>query len=58
MAVSEGVLPVCGADAGVQAFAEVAANGSLPDGGHAQVFAEAGGIGLGTVSGRWRLQAA
>ena len=28
MAVSKGVLPVSGADAGVQAFAEVAANGS------------------------------
>lgn len=58
MTVSEGVLPVSGADTGVQAFAEVAANGGLPDGVHAQVFAEAGGIGLGAVSGRWRLQAA
>lgn len=58
MAVSEGVLPVCGADAGVQAFAEVAANGGLPDGVHAQVFAEAGSVGLGAVSGRRGLQAA
>ena len=58
MSVSEGVLPVSGADTGVQAFAEVTANGGLPDGVHAQVFAEAGGIGLGTVSGRRGLQAA
>lgn len=58
MAVSEGVLPVRGADAGVQAFAEVSANGGLPDGVHAQVFAEAGNIRLGTISGRRGLQAA
>lgn len=58
MAVSEGVLPVRGADAGVQAFAEVAANGGLPDGVHAQVLAEAGGVRLGTISGRRGLQAA
>ena len=58
MAASEGVLPVRGADAGMQAFAEVAANGGLPDGVHAQVFAEAGSVGLGAVSGRWGLQAA
>ena len=58
MAVSEGALPVSGADAGVQAFAEVAANGGLPGGVHAQVLAEAGGVRLGAVSGGWGLQAA
>lgn len=58
MSVSEGVLPVSGADTGVQAFAEVTANGGLPDGVHAQVFAEAGGVRLGAVSGRRGLQAA
>lgn len=58
MAVSEGVLPVCGADAGMQAFAEVSANGGLPDGVHAQVLAEAGNVRLGAVSGRRGLQAA
>ena len=44
-AVREGGLPVFGAEGGVQAFAEVAADGALPCGRDVQVVEQLGGAG-------------